>query len=75
MCYSTVSNKREGSNKPGGLQILEESKIKLGCIDAKPWIHCIRLIAFVIGTSRKLRNVRIETVISAKMLIFKQFFL
>ena len=39
--YSTVSNKR------GGLQILEKIKVKLGCIDAKTCINCVKLIAFI----------------------------
>jgi len=39
--YSSVTNKRRGSNKRGGFQILEKLKVKLGCIDEKPYINVL----------------------------------
>ena len=54
--YSTVSNKRGGSNKRGELQILEKIKIKLWCTDAKSYINCITLITFIIGTRENVNK-------------------
>ena len=36
--------------------ILEKIKGKPGCIDAKAWINCVKLIAFIIATKEKVKQ-------------------
>ena len=56
--YSTISNKHRGSDliKVEGCKISEKIKVKLGYIDAEPWINCVKSVAFL----KKSRNVRIS---------------
>ena len=71
LAYSAVSNKR------GGLQILEKIKVKLGCIDEKPEINCVKLNAFINATREKVnlsRSVRNQDHKIIKNTDFQPFF-